>query len=112
MLGDRPPAFVLRQVTEPGNYRAEAWLKVADAAVPPANADILKRAINGVGESCDEVTRAFYQGGNTKTGTFWNRSLSERRSYTINQNSMGAVSVMSCALMKRVAGITCFESLK
>ena len=79
------------------------------ASTSDPRAEVLLKAISGVGESCDEVIEVYHQGSRPDVGDFWNARCRNGRSYSVRQQTSGEVQVLSCQMMKAVANVNCFK---
>jgi hypothetical protein len=72
----------------------------------------LRRAIVGVGERCDEVTRVFRQGSRPDTGTFWNVGCRDGNAYSVQVKGADDYKILSCAMLRAVAHLECFKTFE
>jgi hypothetical protein len=66
------------------------------------------------GESCQSVTKTFYQGSDDDGNAFWNVACSKGNSYVIQVNSdaTGTTQILDCAVLKALNAGTCFTKFK
>jgi len=66
------------------------------------------------GEKCNRATRTFFQKQDADGRAYWDVECANSRSYKvrINADLNGSTLITDCALMKRLTGTACFESIK
>jgi hypothetical protein len=77
-----------------------------------ARSEALRTAVVNVGESCDAVTRVFFQGTDSRQNDFWDIACKNGRSYVIERQPDGHGSVLSCAVLQKIAHVNCWVALK
>lgn len=67
--------------------------------------------LKGSGESCDAVTRNFFQGADKSGDAIWNVAYRNGKSYSIMiyNDAQGSTKVISCAVLKALNAGECFK---
>jgi hypothetical protein len=73
--------------------------------------EALRSAVVGVGYPCDEVTRTFFQ-GSRREGDYWDIACRNGKSYAIQRAPSGMPTILSCDVLRVVAHLDCFETMK
>jgi hypothetical protein len=90
------------------NAAHRALLNASEAA----RARSLKTVITSFGESCDTVTRTFYQGGQDSNGAeMWNVSCQNGNAFavSVSNDAGGSTKVIRCDVLKLLGKENCFE---
>lgn len=67
--------------------------------------------IKNSGESCDSVTKTFFQGLSSQREAFWNVRCRNSRAYLIkiDDDATGSTKILDCGVLKAVGGGECFK---
>jgi hypothetical protein len=89
------------------NHAQGALANMTDAQ----RADIFLKFMERSGEPCATVSRTFYQGSDQQGNAFWDVKCAGGGSFVImvNNDATGSTRILSCAVLKRVNGGTCFK---
>lgn len=96
-------------------YASAAWANPAHDRVQQMpsgarNAFFIKY-LQGSGESCDEVTRNFFQGSGKSGDASWNVACRNGKAYLIMiyNDAQGSSKILSCAVLKALNAGECFK---
>ena len=69
-----------------------------------------KKFLTASGESCDRVTKTFFQGFDKEKTAYWNVACSNNRAYSISikNDAQGTTGIMDCPFLKTL-GVECFK---
>ncbi len=85
-------------------------LKLTEAA----RRDLFQRAFQSSGESCDVVTRTFYQDSVSSGDAIWDVACKNGREYSIviMNDAMGSMKIMDCPTLKSLNLGECWKRFK
>jgi hypothetical protein len=72
------------------------------------------RLLQESGERCDRAVKNFFQMQDLQGRAYWNVACANGRAFSIriDADAHGSTSISDCAVIKRLAGVGCFERIK
>lgn len=77
-----------------------------------AQAERLGRVVRSTGATCGGPYGAFFQGDRSAGEVYWDIKCAFGGAYVVQIKADGSATVLECAVLKTVAGLSCFEKFK
>ncbi|MFQ5965807.1 MAG: hypothetical protein ACE5KZ_16160 [Candidatus Scalinduaceae bacterium] len=101
--------FILLVLLTNISYANEAHDRLVEMTTSERNKTFGK-LLRDSGESCNSVTRSFFQGFDKDNAAYWSVACSNDRSFSVQfkDDSEGSTRIVDCELLKML-GVNCFE---